>query len=148
MSEILLKYFSGLSSEEKREEVMRLLPAITSFERNFNEVRDEIDASLNRLERENLIKRWGGFFNDNFVGWSLYPQVQNKSIIRELTIIPLARKSHFQSADVMQWWDLSSSAMTFCGKFSHKTKTSMLHRFPTDDSDGSFKSQSFARYVL
>ena len=57
MSEILLKYFSGLSSEEKREEVMRLLPAITSFERNFNEVRDEIDASLNRLERENLIKR-------------------------------------------------------------------------------------------
>lgn len=75
MFEILPKYFSGLSSEEKREEVMRLLPAITSFERNFNEVRDEIDASLNRLERANLIKRWGGFFNDNFVGWSLYPQV-------------------------------------------------------------------------
>ena len=54
---ISLKYFSCLSGEEKREEMMRLLPAITSFERNFNEVRDEIEASLNKLERTNLRKR-------------------------------------------------------------------------------------------
>lgn len=40
------------------------------------------------------------------------------------------------------------SAITFSDKFSHKTKTSTLHRFPTDDSDGSFKSESFARYYL
>ena len=60
----IIKYFSCLSSEEKGEEVMRLLPAITSFERNFNEVRDEIEASLNRLERTNLIKRLEGFFSN------------------------------------------------------------------------------------
>lgn len=49
-----MKFFSGLSIEEKSEEVMRLLPTITRFDKNFNEVKREIDAALNRLERINF----------------------------------------------------------------------------------------------
>ena len=46
----------GDEGEEKSEEVMRLLPTITRFDKNFNELKREIHASFNRLERINFSK--------------------------------------------------------------------------------------------
>ena len=47
---IFKKVFRGLSKEEKHAEVMRLLPSVTNFSKNFDEMKLHMEIALDKLK--------------------------------------------------------------------------------------------------